>query len=136
MATITLFDALPLDLWNERHNASDTYKVAIFPSSTAMAASDASHGYADYAGELTGGSVPSGGLTLDNFTVTNTSVDFDDEVIAANVSNPTTGQKFLIYNDTVTGKYGLGFVDFGSAQDLVNGGTIQPASGGFITQSA
>ena len=137
MATITLFDALPNDLWDGAHNVgSHTFKAACFPSSTAMAATDTTPAYSDYAGELTGGNVPTGGVTLDNFTANNTSVDFDDEVIAANGSNPSTVRKILIYNDTTSGKPAIGFVDFGSDQDLTPGATIVPASGGFITQSA
>ena len=137
MATVTLFDALPVQLWGGQHDyTSHTFKAAFYPSGTAMSAADATPSYTDYGGELTGGNIPAGGVTLDSFTVTQTSVDFADEVIAANSSNPSAVRRILIYNDTTPLKSAVGFVDFGTDLDLAPGGTIVPASGGFITQSA
>lgn len=138
MPTITLFDALPNDLWDGIHNvASHTFKAGFLTSSATIAASDATPTWGDYsANETSGGNVPTGGVTLDNFTATNTAVDFDDEVIAASGSNPTDVRYLVIYNDTATSDNAIGFVDFSTDQDLTPGATITPASGGFITQSA
>ena len=138
MATITLFDALPNDLWDGIHNVtSHTFKAAFLTSAASPAASDATPTWGDYsANETSGGNVPAGGVTLDNFTATDTAVDFDDEVIAADGSNPADARYMVIYNDTATSDNAIGFVNFGSDQDLTPGATIVPASGGFITQSA
>ena len=129
MALYNPYNAAIRELWQKIHDSTDTYKVAFYPSTTAFAVGDALRSYNDYAGELTGGAIPAGGVTLDNFTVTDTAVDHDDESIAANAANPSNVRTLLYYNDTSPGKEGIGFVTYTGDQDLVPGGLIQAPTG-------
>ena len=135
MATLVLFDALRTDLWNAEHDVgTQVFKAAFYTSAATFAAGDAAPAYAA-GNETTGGQVPAGGVTLDNFTATNVNVDFDDEVISADGANPTNIRFMLIYNDSNATKKAIGFVDFTSDQDITVGATVSPAAAGALTMS-
>jgi len=142
MAAFVLFDQTRIDLLNKVHNlTSDTIKVATISSVTTPSQSDAAPhfggtGTTDLStNEVTGGDIVSGGKTLANKSVSgdpNTLWDADDVAIANNVSNPNNVRHLIYYNDTDANKRAIGFVTYGSDQDLSTGSnTIDHSNGMF-----
>lgn len=132
MATITFFEEFVKDLGDGDHgdlNAA-TYKVALFTSSIspALAASQATPQYDDYTGECSAtGNYATGGATIGS---TGWSEAGGTGTLAAataswpqHASNPTNARYGLIYNDTPTtpANPAIGYIDFGSDQDLSAG---------------
>lgn len=138
MAQFIIFDKFRQDVLLAKHNFNThVYKLMLLPNAAAVAKTDADPKYATYAGsELTGGQVPAGGLTLDNFTVNNTGIDLDDEILPVDGGNPATVRKVVLYNDSDPDKVAVGFADYGADQDLTQGGSVTPSGAGIITTSS
>lgn len=142
MATFVLNDQSRIDLLDGVHNCtSDDIKVAFISSATTPAQADAAPhfggtGTTDYStNEVTGGDISAGGKALANQTVSgdpNTLFNADDVAIANNASNPSNVRHLIYYNNTDANKRVLGFVSFGSDQDLSTGtNTIDHTNGIF-----
>ena len=144
MATFVLFDQARADVLAGVHNLSsggNTIKVAFISSATTPSQSDAAPhfggtGTTDLStNEVTGGDISAGGKTLANQSASgdpNTLFNADDVAIANNASNPSNVRHLIYYNDTDANKRCLGFVTYGSDQDLSSGSnTIDHTNGIF-----
>lgn len=143
MATITFFEEFVKDLGDGDHgdlNAA-SYKIALFTSSIspALAATQATPQYGDYTGECTAtGNYTTGGSAIS--TTSWSEADGTGTLNAASVawlqhaSNPTNARYGLIYNDTPTvpADPAIGYIDFGSDQDLSAGDFTITFSSGYI----
>jgi len=73
-----------------------------------------------------GGNYTAGGISVGTVSITNNSgtieLDFTvDPSWDTDGSNPTDARYGFIYNDTLTGKQGMGFVDLGTVFDMTTG---------------
>ena len=82
-----------------------------------------------------------GPITLTNVTWTRSSgvitLDFDNVTVAQDASGFTNAAYAIIYNDTVAGKYCIGFIDLGGPVSIVSGAlNININASGFATHTA
>lgn len=127
----------------------DVYKIGLIKSAANggddPAAADAapawSGGTTNYGtSEVTaGGNYSAGGATISGPTGSEAAGTYtwDDDGSnvswAQNASNPTNARWGIVYNDTLTIKHAIGFIDLGSDFDMTTGPlTINIAAGGLI----
>lgn len=88
------------------------------------------------------GTAYAGPITLANVVFTRTNgvikFDFDDVAIAQDVTGFTDGQYAIVYNDSVVGKFAIGFIDLGGPVSIQGGAlsiTLNAAGFGTLTAS-
>ena len=128
-----IFDRFNRDEGEEHHNlASDAFKFAIITSAqTPLATMSDPRWGAGGAQDLStaevtpGGNYVAGGATLgaSGWTQAANIMTFDGNDLQwlADPGNPTNARWIIGYNDTDTGKRGMGFLDLGSDFDMTTG---------------
>ena len=147
MATFVAFDQFRIDAWSGVHNlgsGGNTINVAFISSATTPSQSDAGPhfggtGTTDLStNEVTGGDIAAGGKTLANQTVSgdpNTLWNADDVAIANNASNPSNVRHLIYYNNTDANKRAIGYVSYGTDQDLSSGSNTIDHTNGILQVS-
>jgi hypothetical protein len=84
--------------------------------------------------ETTGGEISAGGEVLagggGTFSgTTSRLLSFPSFSVAANASNPSDVRWGILYDNTSSGKYAIGFIDFDGVIDLAGGLTLNNPSG-------
>jgi hypothetical protein len=122
---------------------SDDMRLALISSATTPAVGDAlphfgGTGTTDLStNELTGGEISAGGIVLTSEAITSSALggfmDSADISIASNASNPSAVRWGILYNNTLATKRAIGFLDFGSDQDITTGLDITINASGWFT---
>lgn len=127
--------------------ASNTLKLGIVGNGVTPTVSTTdprwgSGGTTDFsAQQVATGTAYTGPITLTNTTYTRSSgvvtLDFDNVTVSQDASGFTTGYWAILYNDTVAGKYAIGYLDLGGPVSIVGGPmTITFNASGFWTDTA
>lgn len=126
---------------------SDTLKLGLVGNSVTPTVSTndprwGSAGSTDFSAQQVGtGTAYTGPITMTSVTFTRSSgvvtLDFDNVVVAQDASGFTTAYWGILYDDTVTGKYAIGFVDLGGPVSIQGGAlNINWNASGFGTLTA
>jgi len=143
------FEAATLKAWTGTsfNLASDTLKMGIVTSTTVPTVSTAdprwgAGGTTDFsANQVATATAYTGPITFTSVVFTRTSgvstLDFADITVAQDAAGFTNGAYGIVYDDTVSGKFALGFVDLGGPVSIVGGAlNIVINASGFHTKTA
>lgn len=117
----------------------DTFKIGLVTSAVPPTAGDSAPVFGDYTEVSAGGNYSAGGATISGPTGTEAAGTYtwDDDgsnvTWAQDASNPTNARWGIVYDDSLTLKHAIGFIDLGSDFDMTTGPlTINIAAGGLI----
>lgn len=133
MATVTIFDAFPLDLAQEVHNlSSDTLKVALTDTAPSKSADTV---YTDITEIAAGNGYTTGGVTATVDSLTQTSGNLT--LVLSGVSWTAAGGDIathryaVLYNDTAASKNLIACADYGVSAVIASGNS-DSANGTWI----